>query len=148
MWTTSPVGTGPMALDTPDPVSEVEQGEPVVHRFYDAQGNLAVDPATRQFVGTSRLRQLLWLALATRKGSASAFPEFGLARIAHIDSRFERNMERNVRSALRFVEQAGLAQITGVQIVRTEIPGRVFVFVDLLPADPLEPTRFGPVLVS
>jgi phage baseplate assembly protein W len=96
----SPIGSTPFGVGTP----AVSQAPPETHLrnaafidyrerdyVFDSEGELERMPVTRQRV---------LLALATRRGSSSIMPEFGLALPARIDSSFNERAQQAVLDAL------------------------------------------------
>ncbi len=132
----------------PDAVNVVPLGPPAVVRFINARGQYEVDPTTRQFLPSSKLAQLVYLALSTRRRSSTARPSLGIRRRSKIGTNYEQLVERDVREALRNITEAGLATLTSVRITRSPIPGRVFALVEMVPQGVNDPVNIGPVPLS
>lgn len=144
MIPTARIATAPIGMPVATAVT-VPTGVPAYVRHLDLDGEYSVDPITGQFVGTSRLRQAVVIALQTQKGSCGARPDLGWLQDGTIGDDFELRTEAKIRAALAHVQRAGLGTVQRIDIARhpTNL-GRVEIRPVIVPAGGTEPEFIGP----
>ena len=140
----SAIGTGVLSFNTV--IAQARPpGGPVYVRDITLEGDYIVDPGTKQFLGTSLLRQMSIIALQTRKGTCAADPELGVTDIPYIDQDFEASVEADRRAALAPIVRYGVGVIEDIEVDRDiGNTGRAGVTVTVREKLATEPTEIGP----
>lgn len=98
---TLPFGTGPMGLGTPVTGNAPPDGEAGCRYINPASKDYEQDPATLQYKQMPKVRQQVLLAVTTLRKSASTLDWLGIRLPRKMGDRFQAEVEKSVRSALR-----------------------------------------------